>query len=543
MINGRLHAEEQESLDAAQLPGEIASHFVLLVYPFYHVIADGERATRLASLEGRWQPWMRRFVDADEGEDHDRFHVLLDDTYFFLPHVRTLLFPETRITDAQTEAHRAKVAAALVSKPLTDFAEQVVPEGLVRLTLCPDALQDLNGLTLSSQDGSGFHAGCSLDWVDVCIFPQGVGLLVLKARLTELPLQLDILNDFMYYARTIYAPNSQFTVPTWEATSVSGSFTSRDLVDFLVQGMIETEKRPPVVDPSLDSFVRRYAPPGDGGDSSLVRYTSTKDGEIYGSTFRLFSYACLHGSNKAAGACKQADGPFDCITDRILYELATVTRTTDPDYEPHPEGVKRLMDSSRIAIWANWQAIALHDNVAFLSLQESRMTTQVLPHNVESDYFNTYLLVLYQKMRMNKLAAQVMRQGRQFESNSQRARHLWGEFTKFRNHYWYPEVSFKPQGNELYKRFQQAMAAQVVYDDISCEVQEMQAYYDQQSKRRTERLVQLITFIGLPTSILSSIFGGEVLSSLHWYGLLIVTASVCAIGLLGMLIWIRFGKD
>src|SRR4051794_25959879 len=68
----------------------IARHFTILVYPFRHAVSGQDRLLRLKKLNGRWQHWWRRLNQAELKD-------ALNDTYFFLPHVRKLLFPETAL--------------------------------------------------------------------------------------------------------------------------------------------------------------------------------------------------------------------------------------------------------------------------------------------------------------------------------------------------------------------------------------------------------------------------------------------------------------
>lgn len=66
---------------------QLESHFFLLIYSFHHTVGGNDRSQRLAQLNDRWQPWWRRLEDG-------ALQRALDDTYFFLPSIREMLFPE-----------------------------------------------------------------------------------------------------------------------------------------------------------------------------------------------------------------------------------------------------------------------------------------------------------------------------------------------------------------------------------------------------------------------------------------------------------------
>lgn len=72
---------------------QLESHFFLLIYSFHHTVGGNDRSQRLAQLNDRWQPWWRRLF-GDRGDSAFPLQRALDDTYFFLPSIREMLFPE-----------------------------------------------------------------------------------------------------------------------------------------------------------------------------------------------------------------------------------------------------------------------------------------------------------------------------------------------------------------------------------------------------------------------------------------------------------------
>src|SRR5688572_22208410 len=108
--------------------------------------------------------------------------------------------------------------------------------------------------------------------------------------------------------------------------------------------------------------------------------------------------------------------------------------------------------------------MALHDNVLFLGTVTTRFTQGAFAHNVEYDYFHLYLLTLYQKMRLSWLSGELMRRGADLHTQLSEARALWDAFVMFRNHYWFAEVTLKPQGTELYRRVQRGLDVLSVYE-------------------------------------------------------------------------------
>jgi hypothetical protein len=260
--------------------------------------------------------------------------------------------------------------------------------------------------------------------------------------------------------------------------------------------------------------------------SRVPRYTSTEPGQVYGQSLRLYSYACLDNTS-AAGDTAQTDPPFEHPAQRALYELATCTATDDPDYIPHQRGLAQLIDQSYIALWDNWQGMALHDNVVFLVNRPTGFTQGALAHNVESDYLHLYLLTLYQKVRLNWLSGELLRHSADLHHNLSEARALWDAHMMFRNHYWFTEVTFRPQGITLYKQFQQGLGSLALYAALSSEVQDLQAYYEQKVERQTNTLLNFITIIGLllgVPGVLTQVYGSDLLTLAAWPGFLLSLA-------------------
>src|SRR5262249_32279889 len=133
--------------------------FTVLAYPFRHALTAGKRRERLPQLQGRWKPWWGRLSLPGEREG------ALDDTFFFLPYVRELLFPEVT----------GRTAADLAALTLADLAE-VPDDSVVRLTRDGDLIQALQlDFERRGEDGrvvESFHAPFDLCWIDALLFPH-----------------------------------------------------------------------------------------------------------------------------------------------------------------------------------------------------------------------------------------------------------------------------------------------------------------------------------------------------------------------------------
>jgi len=485
---------------------QVSRHFIIAVYPFQHALTGRERARRLAALRGRWHPWWYRL-------DDDALACALDDTYFFLPYIRALLFPETELLPATDTRQQLEPARATANMECDDLARRLPSHAVVRLTLDPILLQGWHPLRLHFEWGSDrFDAEARIQWVDLLLFPQQVGFLAVKVCLQEANPPAERLNDFLYHLRCVHAPKVDWTLAWWEAPGAASDttvrFSNRDLVDYLLQGLVEPE--PVLLQQNLSAFLA--APPRS-------RYTQTGQGQVYGQVFHLYTYACL-ATPRAETAGTADPEPLSHLfvtpADRVLYELATCTLVTDPTSAPDPDYLRQLQGRHRLAFWANWRGMALHDNVVFLGTQEDRFTLRDLPHNVESDYFHLYLFVLFQKVRLSLLFGELVRRETNLARNLDEARRLWDAFMQFQNQYWFTEVTRKPQGMELYRRYQEGVGVLPLYEEIKDEVRELRDHYERKFERGIHTLLNFLTFVGLPAGLLVEFFSNALMREASW---------------------------
>ena len=484
-----------------------ALHYTLLVYPFRHALTSEERLRRTSRS---WKPWWNRL-------DENKLERALDDTYFFVPYVSKLLFPEAaslrrgregRGTDEEREDARrlADDRADLLASKL--HQQGLFRQVLLRLTYDPARLEEFKNLRLEYFDAATAKqesVPVILDWTDVALFPQGVGFLILKAR-HNTPESggsgptVKELTALLMNLRPIHPPYVGARMPVWKPAGPDRKlpFVNQEgLVNFLLQDLVEEA----------------------GG-----RYTKQEEGQVYGQNFRQYTYASLHdaadnhpetptsASSPPAFAETRQPTSFETTGQRALYELTTCTDTSDADYAPHPEALRRTLESGRIALWANWEGMALHDNVVFLGTSPTAFVTGNFAHNVGHDYFHLYLLTLYQKILLTRFSGELMHDGDDLYRNLRDARALMDRFVRFRNHYWLPDVTLKPQGTAIYGKFRDGLGVKTLFESVSEEIGQLREYYESKAQRRANTILNLIAFVGLPAGVLSQVFGGVLIT-------------------------------
>lgn len=525
---------------------QVAKHYVILVYPFRHAVDLDKRVSRLLTLKSQWQPWWRRL-------DDEALKIALDDTHFFVPYVRQLIFPETALLPNRGGIDQQTAARNLANLPAHEVARQLHKDGMVRFThslaglsaMCPFLLE-FEHANASGEIVEHFSTDVNICWVDVALFPQEVGLLAIKVEVDEKPLEVGRLVDALYYLRLVQPPRIGWKLARWKSRGEELlEFSNANLVDYLLQGLTNEQGS---VTANLKEFIARLE-----SGMAVQSYSSTEEGQVYGQAFREFTYVCL-SENTDGGTDKDAltaiadsvehvppkTHLFNTPADQALYELATCTQVSDPGWEPHPKAVTHLFESGHIALWANWQGLALHDNVTFMGRGVSGLTMVGLPHNVESDYFHLYLFTLYQRVRLDWVSGDLMRKGADLHKELEDARGLWDKFTMFRNHYWFAEVTFKPQGRELYSRYQHALGTPKIFEHIRREMEDLQEYYERKAERHIEGVLNFLAIVGLPIEIMVHLFAHTLIEQASWEQFLVTTLIGVLIAVAIWVIWDRF---
>jgi Mg2+ and Co2+ transporter CorA len=107
---------------------------------------------------------------------------------------------------------------------------------------------------------------------------------------------------------------------------------------------------------------------------------------------------------------------------------------------------------------------------------------------------------------------ELMMRGSRLHKNLKKARRLWDSFLAFQDHYWFSEVTRSRQGTELYRHYQEALDVNALHRQMSSQVHELQDHYEGKFERRLGRLMNLLTFIGLPTTLVVTLFGRFIVS-------------------------------
>ncbi len=485
----------------------VEKHFVVLILPFRHRLSPSTVRDELAAVDGHgaWQHWWTRFDDSG-------LQRILDDTYFFLPHVREMLFPETGLLSLGDASKKLQEARSIQNAPLSKLIGRLGPDPVLRLTAGKDLIGALRSTRLVfDADEDRFEAQMRVDWADVALFPQSVGILAMKVQiLPDDPsgLNTDQLSDMLYYVHPVHQLTLNWKFAEWCPEGWETSFSSRDLVDAFLADLGDMEGQRMGSIPSLLKD-RLENLRGDG----CARYTSTSMGQVYSDAFSYYAFVCLGDDGPPP---RQAEPPYDSLEEQAMFEFVEAADSSDPDFLPSARELERIRAEDSVGPWAAWRGVARGNRAIFLSHTATPFMTNTFAHNVESDYLNMWLLATFQKTRLSMMFGQLVRRSEALYGNLRSAQKMWDAYMAFENKHWFSEVTNKRQGRALYAWMQHAMDAEDIHDELSREVGELREHYERKDERTVSRILYFIAIIGPPLSILSALLGATKASDASW---------------------------
>jgi hypothetical protein len=469
---------------------ELLNHYTVVIYPFRHDLTGRDRCGRLDTLTPRWAPWCTRLDDNDMA-------VALEESTFFLPYIRGLLYPEIVRLQEETVGEPYQNWVSMLrgwaGEGLGAFCGALPPGCVVRLTARPALADALGAFTLvRRREAHGYvehpEVPAHFDWIDMVLFPCGMGFVLLKARVEgEAPglASLIRLNDAL---RLVHAPALTAALPVLRFAG-GEELTVPDLLNFLMQGLvapwdIPDEERAifPSASVSLDTA-----------------YTDTNAGRAYGERCHLLSYACVD----LARAGELPAGAFPSAADRVLFEYAACIglgeSVHNPVWVPTAENAQKLCRDNRVALWRCWTGMVLKESVVFLGTEDLSFNRRSLPRHVENDYLPLYLYTLYQKFQLFTFSTDLMHEVALSPGRLRGARALSQRFVNFRSRYWFGEVTRKPQGGDLYRTFQRGLEVPSLYDMVTSSLKEIKDYYEGVWARQVQWVKDVLTYGGPAT--------------------------------------------
>jgi len=226
----------------------------------------------------------------------------------------------------------------------------------------------------------------------------------------------------------------------------------------------------------------------------------------------IFAEVSTLALRDAAGlAAKDQPAPgYDGLSlgDRLLYEITTTSdlgaadaQTSEVAWLPDRDYlVTELMTTNRVGVWEYWSGLALRDTLGLLSFHRS----MPLWRNASGQILHIYLLCLYQKLRLDAFVSLI--QLPHNRESERRVRRVMDDFIRFRNDFWFSEITEDFQGKILYDKVQRGLGIPDDYEVVSREIADIYAYLVAQREHRTNRLLTFISYLALPITLSATLW-------------------------------------
>ena len=492
----------------------LKNHFTIFVYPFIHHFGEIIATAQQLTLYKRWSPWICRLPTSEALE------AAFDDSYFFLPAPRQLLFPD--FSGIPNSPESETILAGLLKTCEKPGSKTTVPKADIslhddlsfHLTLRQQETDMIRSFTLNVAQKNYLEQG-KIEWVDLFLFTQRIGFLAIMIEITKEALSIADLINFNSYFRSVIRPSRDIEVGQLSVNKRKEIDSNEKLVEYLLDGLVAKS----------------------GKD-----YLASSEGQVYGERFNTYSYACMDATTDLELFQKQ-DPPFQTVLDRILYEYATSSPwrssvTKNGTLVPSQRFVRDLFSKYEFSLWQSWTGMFLRDAAVFLSIIPNKFTLEALRHNIQSDYFNLYMFSLYQKFRLYGFAKELVREDDNPRKTLKSTRNLLDQFVAFRNRFWVSEVTKKPQGHEMYHKYRKGLATEELFEAVHGEIDDLSAYYETRISRSTNMVLNFLTFVATPLATITGLFLlTKPETKTNWSAFIVILAGVYALFILGSVAW------
>lgn len=496
-------------------------HFTILIYPFLHRFVSRVEKDALLNILHRWLPWFCRL-------DEEAIKSALDDSYFFLPFAKRLLFPELEETPNTIEGREKLVTLAqkFRSAHAEDIYEWLTKFPTLHLTLRMDERERIQQMRITSEHGRRYDQQVMVEWIDLFLFPQETGFITMKVSISEDDPTISQIIDLNYHMRQVLPPKVEWMLPRLSVEACPEITSTQTLMEFLLQDL-------------TPSYLQ---------EAKAERYSESLFGQTYGDRFFVYSYSCIDLPDDLSRDEIPHD-PFQSVEDMVLYEYGTCTglgssTAAGSNFLPSAEYVEELMSSNRVSLWKLWRALALRETVTFIAFKKNPFNLTYFPQNIENDYFNLYLYTLYQKIQLFKYSTELLREDNNPKESMISTRRLLDNFMEFRNKFWFVEVTKRPQGDYIYEKYQEGLQTMDLFEAVQDEIADLNEYYEARLSRNISTLLNFLTIYFVPFSAILSFFGMSIIASDNMWKIpsesfFVVAATVMTLSTVVWLWWSR----
>lgn len=168
---------------------------------------------------------------------------------------------------------------------------------------------------------------------------------------------------------------------------------------------------------------------------------------------------------------------------------------------------KELLSKSTYTRWKNYGTLFGISRYSFVVLcDESYFSKKVLYNHINTIYYEMILLTLVQRASILRFSDETSRIASFKRKNIyKQIKKLQEYYIRFVNTVYFREVTAQEQGIELYDKIVELMRIDTEVKRLDEEIDEIQRYVNLETNDRTNRLLNIVTFVGIGVSILTLI--------------------------------------
>jgi len=222
-----------------------------------------------------------------------------------------------------------------------------------------------------------------------------------------------------------------------------------------------------------------------------------------------------------AEARKSIISGYATVRDLILFELATVSDkgasvgwNRKRNFQYSLEYIREMVDNQSVEVWEYWSALGLRDTFTMVSfdhdmpLVTNQRNGEAVLGQAEDRYYPLYIYTYHLRYALDRLSEEVI------DSNMadiMKGREIREKFVRFRNQYWFHEVTTDFLGFEVFEKMKLGMDVSPVYEAVKDEVEQVSAHIREKWSALTGMMLPVWSII---VALSVSNIGRELLSVL-----------------------------
>jgi hypothetical protein len=437
-----------------------------LVYPFHHNYAPND-LTSGQGLPGRWMHWLLRLDDKS-------FEAAVDHAYSFIPPVRAMLAPEfvgmtAPPNDWRSSATLAELRHRFASAAgTTDAANRYANKGL-RVTYRDAPWLRSEASLEDAVDGATIGAPFQVQWADVILFPEHVGVICLKVELMSS--DLDTIATMSRYLKKVEF-RRRLSVHVPNVRLADGSLTNWSrILDELTDGLSRDEA------PRVDKLGRREHSATAGVNWRVAAFVPNVDGQ-------------------------QKD------LQRIAFHVATGRGPSQLLNEPTAKHMSNISTESCLEIWETWTALHHYDNLVFVAAAvDERLAQEAIAHLeiFEHEYLLVFIYAVCLRLALELLATEVAATPPSTGKAVQHTGQVYASLMRFNTRMWFNQIGTSPIGPHMFDMLRRCMALPGLYRQVWADAQTLTQYLDSRASlhqartaERAEGLLQFLSIVAIP---------------------------------------------